>query len=235
MSLWMGSPRPMNILRKIWEGSPDRDIAGLRVLLVPVLLMVGGVWMWRSILKAAGYTLFPLLVSALALVGWGITKQISKRKISASVSVSVIAILLTSLACGYGIHLYKNYVKIQSELREKASWLVRPRLDDESVSEVGYVYDMRRETYIRESRLNLVWFIVVPSENTRWSCSYEAGFPDFKVGDGVTIIHKKTEIDPDDYTGYVIGLHDKEQGKATRVWALDEDQLEMDLYEEGSE
>ena len=30
-----------------------------------------------------------------------------------------------------------------------------------------------------------------------------------------------------DYSGYPIGLHDKEQGKATRVWALDMDELDV--------
>ena len=30
-----------------------------------------------------------------------------------------------------------------------------------------------------------------------------------------------------DYSGYLIGLHDNEQGKATRVWALDMDELDV--------
>lgn len=123
-------------------------------------------------------------------------------------------------------------MKIQSELREKSSRVVRPSVDDESVSEIGYVYSMRRETYIREGRLNLVWFIAVPSKNTRWSCSYQAGFPDFKVGDGVRIIHKRSDVNAVDYSGYVIGLHDKERGKVTDVWALDLDELEMDIIDE---
>jgi hypothetical protein len=141
-------------------------------------------------------------------------------------------VVVIALPCAYGIHLYKNYVKIQRELHEKSSRIVRPEVDDESVSEIGYVYSMRRETYIREGRLNLVWFIAVPSENTRWSCSYQAGFPDFKVGDGVKIIHKRSDVDTVDYSGYVIGLHDKEQGKVTDVWVLDEDELEMDIIDE---
>jgi len=145
--------------------------------------------------------------------------------------VAVIVLVVIGLPCAYGIHLYRNYVQIQSELRDKSSRIVRPKVDDESVSEIGYIYDMRRETYIREGRLNLVWFIVVPSENTRWSCSYEAGFPDLKVGDGVTIIHKRTGVDSADY-GYVVGLHDKEQGKVTEVWVIDLDELEMDIIDE---
>jgi hypothetical protein len=123
-------------------------------------------------------------------------------------------------------------MKVQHELREKSTSFVRPVVDDDSVSEIGYIYSMRRETYIREGRLNLVWFVAVPSENTRWSCAYDAGFPDFTVGDGVSIIHKKDAINADDYTGYLIGLHETERGRATRIWALDEDELEMDLYED---
>jgi hypothetical protein len=149
------------------------------------------------------------------------------RKLSAFLIVTAVI----ALPCVYGIHLYRNYVKIRRELRENSARTVRPRVDDESVSEIGYIFSMRRETYIREGRLNLVWFIAVPSENTRWSCSYQTGFPDFKVGDGVRIIHKKGDVDTVDYSGYLIGLHGKEQGKATDVWALDLDDLELSVDE----
>ena len=136
--------------------------------------------------------------------------------------------LIVCLPCAYGIHLYGNYRKIQTDLRRHSQQVVQPGVDSESVTEIGYIFEMRRDTYIREGRLNLVWFIAVPATGSRYSCSYESGFPDFKVGDGVRIIHKKDSVDNADFTGYVIGLHEKEQGKTTAVWALVLDELEMD-------
>jgi hypothetical protein len=88
---------------------------------------------------------------------------------------------------------------------------------------------MRREKNIGEGTLNLVWFVVVPSRNTRWSCSYQAGFSDFKVGDSVRIIHEKLGIDTVDFSGYLIGLHEKISGRATDVWAIGLEDLELSL------
>jgi hypothetical protein len=48
----------MKILRKIWEGSPQRDIAGLKDLVVTILFLGLFVWVWAGILSRAG----PLLV-----------------------------------------------------------------------------------------------------------------------------------------------------------------------------
>jgi len=128
---------------------------------------------------------------------------------------------------GYGIHLYLNYAEIQANLRERSAVRLRALVHNESVSEIDYIYSMRREIYIRKGTFNLVWFIAVPTTNKRYSCSYEAGFQDFAEGDGVRVIHKKDGLDPDDYTGYVIGLHERKKGKVTEVNALDLDELEM--------
>jgi hypothetical protein len=48
----------MKILRKIWEGSPQRDIAGLKDLVVTILFLGLFVWVWAGILSRAG----PLLL-----------------------------------------------------------------------------------------------------------------------------------------------------------------------------
>lgn len=141
----------------------------------------------------------------------------------------LVVILIVCLPCAYGVHLYGNYRKIQAELHRNSQRVVQPSVDDKSVSEIGYIFSTRRDTYIREGRLNLVWFIAVPATGSRYSCSYEYGYPDFKIGDGVRLIHKKEDIDNVDFTGYIIGLHEREQGKTTEVWALDLDDLEMDL------
>jgi hypothetical protein len=124
-------------------------------------------------------------------------------------------------------HLYANYEKIQADLQRKSAIAVQPTVGAGDASEIGYIYSMRRETYIREGRLNLVWFVVVPATNIHYSCSYEAGFPDFKTGDSVGIIH--TNSDEEGHYGYIIGLHDNKQGKVASVWNFNLDTAELDL------
>jgi hypothetical protein len=48
----------MKFLRKLWEGSPQRDIAGLKDLVVTIFFLGLFVWVWAGILSRAG----PLLV-----------------------------------------------------------------------------------------------------------------------------------------------------------------------------
>lgn len=142
-------------------------------------------------------------------------------------------VLIVCIPYAYAIHLYRNYAGIQTNLRERAALTVHAAVGADSVSEVGYIFSMRRETYIRKGRFNLVWFIAVPATGARYSCSYESGFQNFKVGDGVTVIHTKADIDTGDYEGYIIGLHHEEQGKVAGVWALDLDGLdELSLDED---
>jgi hypothetical protein len=140
----------------------------------------------------------------------------------------VIAVLVLCAGVGYLIHLYLNYSEIQSTLKSRAAVAVHASVDSESVSEVGYIYEMRDETYIREGRFNLVWFISVPSTNRKYSCPYDAGYQGFKVADGVTIIHKRRELEKNgDFTGYIVGLHGEKRDKVAAVSVSD---LE-DLYD----
>jgi hypothetical protein len=99
-------------------------------------------------------------------------------------------------------------------------------MGDNEASGFGYIYSMRRENYIREGRLNLVWFVVIPTTNDHYTCSYEAGYSDFKTGDSVRLIHTTSE-DEGDY-GYIIGLYDKESGKAASVWNFNLDSAEFE-------
>jgi hypothetical protein len=135
--------------------------------------------------------------------------------------------LVVLLTITYGIHLARNYAEIKDWLRTREAVQVRPYVNRESISEIGYIYSMRRETYIREGYLNLVWFVAVPSSGKRYSCSYEAGFSQFEVGDGVTIIHRRPDVDdPEEESDFIIGLHYRKKGKSAEVGAVDEDDLE---------
>jgi hypothetical protein len=140
----------------------------------------------------------------------------------------VIAVVVLFAGVGYLIHLYLNYSDIKATLKSRAAVTVHASVDSESVSEVGYIYEMRDETYIRRGRFNLVWFVVVPSTNRKYSCLYEAGHQGFAVGDSVRIIRKRRELeDMIDFTGYIVGLHNERPDKTAMVSVND---LE-DLYD----
>jgi hypothetical protein len=128
----------------------------------------------------------------------------------------------------YGVHLIENYQKVHAEIREEAATVIKPAVDEGSVSEVGYIFSMRRETYIRDPNFNLVWFIAVPATGERYSCKYLGGFQDFKTGDGVALIHPKDDEGSVDHASYIVGLHDREQGKASLIGVNNLEILELD-------
>jgi hypothetical protein len=112
--------------------------------------------------------------------------------------------------------------------------VLRPVVDEHDATDIAYIYDMRREESFTKEALNLVWFIVVPATNIHYSCSYQDGFSDFKVGDGVRLIHTKSDEDGAD--GFIIGLHGPERGKVTSIWNFNMDNIGIDLDDDkGSE
>jgi len=137
-----------------------------------------------------------------------------------------VAVVL-SLPCAYGIHLYRNYEEIQANLKQREAAPARPYVGDLSISEVGYIFEMRRVTHIRDGYFRLIWFIAVPATGKRYSCSYDHGFQGFRTADGVTLIHKKSEADTGTSDDYIIGLHDQQRGNAAAVTAIDVDDLDV--------
>ena len=135
------------------------------------------------------------------------------------------------VGAGYGGHLLYRYIKVEQDVHRRAAVVIRPRMDDDDVAEIGYIYSMRDEIYLRDvPEKNLVWFIKVPATGVRYSCQYEYGFPDFRKGDDVRIIHPK-DLSEMSGEGYVIGLHEKLAGKVALANINDEEQLEMDMPE----
>jgi hypothetical protein len=135
------------------------------------------------------------------------------------------------IGAAYGGHLLYRYVKVEQDVTRRAAVVVRIKTDDDDVAEIGYIYEMRDEIYLREMpEKNLIWFIKVPATGARYSCQYEYGFPDFRKGDDVRIIRPKDLTDGSG-SGYVIGLHEKLTGKIALVNINDEEQLELDMPE----
>ena len=140
--------------------------------------------------------------------------------------IIVVAIIV---GAGYGIYMLNRYLKIEADFNRRSATVVQPKVDEESVSEIGYVYSMRRDVFIRpDNTLNLVWFIKVPATGRRYSCSYEDGFPEFQTGDDVQIIRPK-DAESKEGMGYVVGLHEERRGKTALVSINDEESLELDL------
>lgn len=140
-----------------------------------------------------------------------------------------IIVLAVIVGAGYGGHILYRYTKIRADSAKRAAVVARPKEDEDSVSEIGYIYQMRDEVFLRdENRVNLVWFIKVPATGARYSCSYEEGFSDFRTGTDVKIIRPKDLASEAGY-GYIVGLHEKLSGKAALVWVIDEEKLEMDI------
>jgi hypothetical protein len=162
----------------------------------------------------------------LALLGWG-TRLL--RNILMLMQITGTRLLTGLGLCGaliYGGYSYRNHLKIQQYLDQKSAIAVHPKILEGDASDIGYIYSMRRDTPIHDDELNLVWFVVVPKTNAHYSCSYEEGFPHFRVGDSVTLIHT-TSDEADD--GYIVGLHDQERGKTTMVWNFNMDNDPPDL------
>lgn len=142
----------------------------------------------------------------------------------------MIAVVVFCAPVFYLLHLWSNYENIQRDLKHKSSIVVRPVVRDGSARDIGYIYSMRRETNVREGNLNLVWFVIVPATNVRYSCSYEDGYSEFRKGDSVAIIHTKSDEEGD--YGFIVGLHDNEVGKVASVWNFDLITAEMDMPED---
>jgi hypothetical protein len=140
-------------------------------------------------------------------------------------------ILALIVGAGYGGHMLYRYIKITSDSAERAEVIVHPKEDEDSVSEVGYIYAVRDEFFLQDdNRVNLVWFIKVPATGERYSCPYEYGFADFREGDDVRLIRPK-DLKSESGYGYIVGLHEKLTGRAALVRVIDVDELEMDVPE----
>jgi hypothetical protein len=118
--------------------------------------------------------------------------------------------------------------RLEADTRKKESWIVPPTVDEESVSEIGYVHSLRNEINFREHKRDIMWWVKVPATNKTYSCSWESGYSGFRQDDGVRIIHKRTGVDTVDYSGFIVGLHDNEQGRSAAVWAVDLDDLDVE-------
>jgi hypothetical protein len=143
----------------------------------------------------------------------------------------IIVLALVGVA-SYGLYMLYRYIQVERDLSKRSEAVVEARVDDNSVSEIGYIYAMRDELFLRDDNtINLVWFVKVPATGERYSCVWDGGFSRFKTGDDVQLIRPRDVSEEAGY-GYVTGLHDQLRGKSSSVWVNDEESLELDLEPE---
>ena len=139
-----------------------------------------------------------------------------------------IVLLVIVVAAGYGAYMLYRYIQVASDLSKRSESIVRPEIGENDVSEIGYIYQMRNELFLKDDNtINLVWFVKIPATGEIYSCSWERGFSQFKTGDDVRLIRPKDLIKDGAGYGYIIGLHWELSGKTSLVWVVDNEYDEL--------
>jgi hypothetical protein len=61
------------------------------------------------------------------------------------------------IGAGYGGHMLYRYMKTRADSAKRAGVIVHPMQNDDDVAEIGYIYSMRDEVFLRdENQVNLV-------------------------------------------------------------------------------
>lgn len=121
---------------------------------------------------------------------------------------------------------YYRYQATEGIIAHRASRKINVSRDEHSISEIGYVYEMRVKTDWWQRTQSVIWWVKVPATNKIWSCSLEGGYNDFEKDDAVSLVREDNADDSEDHYGYIVGLHGKKKDKTSLVWAIDNDDLE---------
>jgi hypothetical protein len=122
--------------------------------------------------------------------------------------IKIIVGLILLLILIPGIYILWEYYKIDCNFRAKEKYIVRPQVDAESISEVGYVVKSQSVTCIKNRSKRVYWWVRIPATRKQYLCEWQYGFSGFRKDDAVTIIHKLEWEDlRTGNLGYLIGLH----------------------------
>jgi hypothetical protein len=133
--------------------------------------------------------------------------------------IKIILGLIFSIILITVIYILWGYYKINCDFTAKEHYVVQPKIDAGSLSEVGYVRKSTTVTCIKNRTKRLYFWVSIPETHKQYLCEWQHGFSGFKKDDPVTMIHKTEEVDTStDYTGYLIGLHGKIKNKASSIW-----------------
>lgn len=68
---------------------------------------------------------------------------------------------------------YYRYQATEGVIAQRASRKINVSRDEHSISEIGYVYEMRVKTDWWQRTQRVIWWVKVPATNKIWSCSLE--------------------------------------------------------------
>ncbi len=140
--------------------------------------------------------------------------------------IIVLAVLAGAV---YGVYVLYRYIQVERDLSKRSTTVVQAGLDDDSISEIGYIYAMRNDLFLKDDNtINLVWFVKIPATGQQYSCSWQRGFSEFRTGDDVKLIRPRNVSAEAGY-GYVVGLHETRANKVSSVWVIDVESLELNL------
>ena len=152
-----------------------------------------------------------------------VMRERRKRKIlnwSATIGVVVVSVAGAALT---------GHRAAAKEMARLEATIVQTHVDDESVSEVGYIIGMEDKINWQEER-DAGWWVKVPSD-IYW-CSWEGGYRGFRKNDPVRLIHKRKGLSQSDLSGYVVGLSGIQYGRAAAVSAEHEFDAMLDARED---
>jgi hypothetical protein len=133
--------------------------------------------------------------------------------------IKIIIGLLLLIILIPAIYIFWGYYQIDYAFQAKEQYVVRPQVDEGSLSEVGYVRQSTTVTCIKNRTKRVYWWVRVPSTHKQYLCEWQYGFSGFKKDDAVTMIHKAEGTDnPTEYTGYLIGLQGKIKDKPASIF-----------------
>ena len=74
--------------------------------------------------------------------------------------IIVLAVLAGAV---YGVYVLYRYIQVERDLSKRSTTVVQAGLDDDSISEIGYIYAMRNDLFLKDDNtINLVWFVRIP-------------------------------------------------------------------------
>jgi hypothetical protein len=118
-----------------------------------------------------------------------------------------------------GLYSLRLYNQIESDFRDSENRIVPPTIDEESVSEIGYIYDLKREIDFRKIESDygmreITWYVKIPSTAKFYTCHWASGYSRFSKDDGVEVIHKKNEPGVETDTSFLVGLNGEQRGRS---------------------
>ncbi len=130
-----------------------------------------------------------------------------------------LTVILLGMYWGWG------YYRIERYTHNKEMQIVKPNIYNDSISEMGYILDLKIINDLWEGERTIIWFVKIPKTNKIFSCAWKGGFSGFKKNDAVILIHYNGTEDDADYSGYITGMHEKIKGKSALVIAVDVEDL----------